>query len=109
MRKNIKVLDIGFGTGFPILEVALRLGSTCKVYGIDPWKPAIDRARFKMKQYGINNVELIEGKAENIPLPDNSIDLIMSNNGINNVEDINKVFSECKRIAKRGAQFVVIC
>jgi len=106
MKKNIQALDIGFGTGFPILEVALRLGSTCKVYGIDPWKPAIERAAFKMNQFGIRNVELIEGEAENIPLPDNSIDLIISNNGINNVEDINKVFSECKRIAKPGAQIV---
>ena len=107
LRKNINVLDIGFGTGFPILEVALRLGSTSKVYGIDPWKPAIDRARLKMEQYEIRNVELIEGKAEDIPLPNNSIDLIISNNGINNVEDINKVFPECKRITKTGAQFVI--
>ncbi len=106
LKKNIKVLDIGFGTGFPILEVAMRVGDTCKVYGIDPWKSAIERASQKMQQYEINNVELIEGVAENIPLPDNSIDLIISNNGINNVEDLSKTLSECKRVAKPGAQVV---
>ncbi len=51
MRKNITVLDIGFGTGFPILEVALRLGTPARFMEYDPWKHAIERASFKMNQY----------------------------------------------------------
>lgn len=106
LKPNITVLDIGFGLGFPLLEVAQRLGSSAKVYGIDPWKTAIDRVKTKIKILGIENVELIEGVAENIPLPDNSVDLIVSNNGINNVQNLSKVMNECKRIAKKSAQFI---
>lgn len=105
-RKNIAVLDIGFGTGFPLLEVAMRLGQGSRVYGIDPWSAGIARAREKAARFGLDNVELIEGRAENIPLPDKSIDLIVSNNGINNVEDARKVLSECARVSKTGAQFL---
>lgn len=105
-RKGITALDIGFGTGFPLTEIALRLGSTAVVYGIDPWKDAIQRATEKLKAYGISNVNLIEGVAESIPLPDASVDLITSNNGINNVSDIAQVFAECARICRPGGQFV---
>lgn len=104
-RPNMTVLDIGFGLGFPILEVAQRLGNSSKVYGIDPWRAAIERAQTKIDILGIKNVELIEGAAENIPLPDNSVDLIVSNNGINNVQDLEKVLGECKRVTKPAAQF----
>jgi arsenite methyltransferase len=107
IKKGLTVLDIGFGLGFPILEIAMRLGKTCKVYGIDPWKAAIDRTNLKIKHYGITNVQLIEGVAENIPLETNSIDLLVSNNGINNVQDLSKSLSECSRVAKKGAQFVI--
>lgn len=106
LRKNISVLDIGFGLGFPIIEVALRLGKSSKVYGIDPWKAAAARAKKKIDIFGIQNIQLIEGVAENIPLPDASIDLIISNNGINNVKDLPRVLRECARVARPGAQFV---
>lgn len=105
-RKNIVALDIGSGTGFPILEVAMRLGNSSKVYGLDPWEAALKRAKNKIKICGIQNCELFCGVAENIPLPDKSVDLIFSNNGLNNVNDIETVIMECKRICKRGAQFV---
>lgn len=105
-RKNIKVLDIGFGSGFPLIEIAQRLGRTSTVYGIDPWEPSHIRINQKIKFYGLKNVKLIQGAAENIPLKNNSIDLIVSNNGINNVSDIEKVFKECERISKKGSQFV---
>src|ERR1035437_237983 len=65
LRKGITALDIGFGAGFPLTELAMRLGSTCKVYGIDPWAVASKRARKKIAFYGIENVEIIEGVAEN--------------------------------------------
>ena len=107
LRKGIKALDIGFGAGFPLTELAMRLGNSCKVYGIDPWAAAIKRTRKKLAFYGIENVEIIEGVAESIPLPSDSVDLIVSNNGINNVEDLEKVLSECSRIMKQGGQFIL--
>jgi arsenite methyltransferase len=78
-RKNISALDIGFGTGFPLTELAMRLGKSSKAYGIDLWKGAIVRAKRKMDFYQIENVQLIEGVAESIPLADRSIDLIVNN------------------------------
>jgi arsenite methyltransferase len=105
-RKNITVLDIGFGAGFPLTELAMRLGHSCKVYGIDPWEAGIKRTEQKIKFYGIENVDIIHGVAENIPLEDHSVDLITSNNGINNVSDLDKVLSECSRILKKGGQFL---
>ncbi|HSW54243.1 MAG TPA: class I SAM-dependent methyltransferase [Ignavibacteriaceae bacterium] len=105
-RKNITALDIGSGLGFPLLEVAMRLGNTCKVYGIDPWKAAVERIKTKIRIYGVTNVEIITGVAENIPLPDNSVDLIFSNNGLNNVNDIKMVLNECRRISKIGSQLL---
>lgn len=107
LRPNINALDIGFGTGFPLLELAQRLGKTSKVYGIDPWEAAHSRVRAKLVQYGITNVELINAVAEEIPFEDNYFDLIVSNNGINNVQDIEKVLSECYRVSRSGAQFVM--
>lgn len=105
-KKNIVALDIGFGTGFPLAELAMRLGNSSIVYGIDPWKEAIERTTKKIEFYQITNIKLIEGVAEFIPLDNHSIDLIVSNNGINNVEDLDKVISECSRTIKSGGQFV---
>lgn len=106
LQKNITVLDVGFGLGFPLLEAAMRLGSSCKVYGIDPWEKGIERTKLKIHNYGITNVELLNAEAENIPLPGNSIDLIICNNGLNNVNDINRTLHELSRVAKHNAQFV---
>lgn len=105
-KTNITAIDIGFGTGFPLTEIALRLGDSSVVYGIDPWKDAIERVNKKVDYYGLTNVRIIEGVAESIPLDNSSIDLVTSNNGINNVRDIDKVLSECSRIIKQGGQFV---
>jgi len=99
------VLDIGCGTGFPLLELAMRLGPTCHLTGIDPWKAGLARMRERIVQYAITNVSLIEGVAENMPLPDNHFDLIISNNGINNVQDLDQTFTECNRVARKGAEF----
>ena len=94
-KTNITAIDLGFGSGFPLTEIALRLGDSSTVYGIDPWTDVFDRVRRKIEYYRLTNVRLIEGVAESIPLDDNSVDLITSNNGVNNVSDINKVISEC--------------
>ena len=105
-RKNITAVDIGSGLGFPLLEVAMRLGNSCKVFGIDPWEAAVERTKKKIEIYGISNVKMISGVAEKIPLPDNSIDLIISNNGLNNVNNLKAVLVECGRISRTGAQLV---
>ncbi|MCP4581039.1 MAG: class I SAM-dependent methyltransferase [candidate division Zixibacteria bacterium] len=107
LKKDIKALDIGCGTGFPILELAQRLGSSCRVYGLDPWHAGTERIKNKLRIYGIDNVELNTGIAEKMPFEDNFFDLIVSNNGINNVVDSSKALYECSRVAAKGAQMVL--
>lgn len=104
-KKGINALDIGFGTGFPLIELAMRLGASSAVYGVDPWKAATRRAMNKIDLLGLRNITIIEGKAEELLFSDNFLDLIVSNNGINNVEDMPRVFSECYRTLKPGSQF----
>jgi SAM-dependent methyltransferase len=106
MKRRQTVLDIGSGTGFPILELAMRMGESTTLFGIDPWKEGLDRIRRKAQILGITNIRLMHGYAEAIPLADASVDLIVSNNGINNVQDPAAVFSECGRIAGRGSSFI---
>jgi ubiquinone/menaquinone biosynthesis C-methylase UbiE len=106
LKKNINVLDIGSGFGFPLIETAQRLGKSCKVFGLDPWKPALERIELKIKKLGISNIKLVEGYAEELQFENNFFDLIISNNGINNVNDMDKVFGECYRTIKREGQFV---
>src|SRR4030066_2562770 len=87
-KPNISAIDIGFGTGFPLTELAMRLGESCMVYGIDPWKEGIIRANRKINYFRITNIKIIEGYAESIPLANACLDLIVSNNGLNNVNDL---------------------
>jgi ubiquinone/menaquinone biosynthesis C-methylase UbiE len=105
-KHNIKAIDIGFGTGFPLIEIAMRLGNDSIVYGLDSWKECIEEAKEKISYYGIKNIKIIEGMVEKIPLEDTSVDLITSNNCINNVENIEKALSECSRILKNDGQFI---
>lgn len=106
VRKNMNVLDIGCGFGFPLIEIAERLGNSSRVFGLDPWRPALERAEKKITINSLKNVKVIEGAAENIPFTDNFFDLIVSNNGINNVADMKRVFGECYRSTKRGGQLL---
>ena len=106
LRGVSRALDVGCGLGFPLLELAMRLGTGTKVYGIDPWKEALERARIKAGVMGIKNVEVVEGVAEELPFDDGFFDLIVSNNGINNVNDLPKTLKEIGRVSKAGAQFV---
>ena len=104
---DISALDIGFGSGFPLIELAMRLGEGSVVYGIDPWEAACERAGEKALTYGVYNVRILQGVAESIPLDNESIDLIVSNNGINNVNSREQVLDECARVSKAGAQLVL--
>lgn len=105
-KKGITAVDIGSGTGFPLTEIALRLGSGATVYGIDPWAEANERANKKIRYYRLSNVKIIKGYAESIPLEKGSVDLIVSNNGLNNVKDLEKAICECSRILRPGGQFI---
>ena len=101
------VLDIGFGTGFPLIELSQRLGNSCTIYGIDPWKAAIERARSKIAGFHLENVKLVEGDASAMEFKDNMFDLIVSNVGINNFEKVEAVLQECCRVAKPGCQIAL--
>jgi len=106
-RPNINAIDLGFGTGFPLIEIAMRLGNNSTVYGIDIWKDAFTAVEEKISNYGIKNIKLIESSVELIPLENNSVHLITSNNCINNVQDISKALNECSRILNRNGQFLL--
>ena len=104
---RMTVLDIGFGNGFPLLELAQRLGESSTVYGIDPWAAAHHRVKKKIAAFNIKNVKLVEGDAAHMDFEDNTFDLIVSNTGVNNFADVPKVFRESFRVAKPGARIVL--
>jgi arsenite methyltransferase len=103
LKPNVRVLDVGCGTGFPGLELAGRLGPSCRVCAIDPWKPAIARAERKLDVLKIANVRLFEGDAAAMPFEAELFDLIVSNLGINNFDRPEAVLGECRRVAKPSA------
>ena len=107
LRPDITLLDVGSGAGFPLLEVAQRLGSSSKCYGIDPWVNANMRARQKIANYGISNVDIIDGSADDLPFEDGRFDVITSNLGVNNFEDPARVLKECKRVLKPGGKIAI--
>lgn len=106
IKPGTKALDIGCGTGFPLFELAGRLGDSCRIYGLDAWDRAISKVNSRINLYQIKNIEAVNCEAENLPFENNFFDLIVSNNGINNVRDLDKTLSECFRTLKPGGQFV---
>jgi ubiquinone/menaquinone biosynthesis C-methylase UbiE len=101
LRKVMTVLDVGCGTGFPLLELAQRLDPLSRLTGIDVWENAVKRAIWKKEQYELTNVEVICCDAATMPFPDKKFDLVVSNLGINNFDNPAKVLSECYRVLKR--------
>lgn len=108
---NIKegnvVLDLGSGAGFDAFLAAKRVGNTGRVIGVDMTKEMIDRAKVNSKKYGYKNVEFKLGDIENLPLENNSIDIIISNCVINLAPNKDKVFSESYRVLKKGGRMYV--
>lgn len=100
-----RYLDIGCGTGFPLIDISQRLGINCKAYGVDPWHTAINRARIKIQTIGLTNIDLIEADASVLSFPNDYFDLVTSNLGINNFADPLAVISECCRVIKKGSFF----
>ena len=105
-RPGLTVLDLGCGAGFPLLELAQRLGPAGRVVGIDPWEAGLLRAREKASTYGADRAHLVRAVGEHLPLRDDSVDLVVSNNGLNNVSDGAIVLAECLRVCRPGAQLV---
>ena len=107
LPRGATVLDVGCGTGFPLLELAQRLGAGATVHGLDPWAQALRRARFKAGVIGVANATLTRGDGGAMPFPDARFDLIVSNLGINNFADPDAVFAECGRVLKRGGRLAL--
>lgn len=107
MKTHINVLDIGSGSGFPMLELAERLGKTCMVYGLDPSEEAVNMISSKKTARGIEFAKIVRGIAEEIPFPDEYFGLIVSNNGLNNVFNQAEALKECYRVADGDAQMVL--
>jgi arsenite methyltransferase len=101
------VLDLGSGGGIDVILSAKRVGPTGKAYGLDMTEEMLALARENQKKAGVTNVEFLKGAIENVPLPDNSVDVIISNCVINLSGDKDRVLAEAFRVLKPGGRFAV--
>lgn len=97
-----RVLDLGCGTGFPLFELAERLGPGATVTGLDPWRTALVRARAKREAWPVPQAALACGDGASMPFRGGAFDLVVSNLGVNNFADPGSAFAECRRVLSPG-------
>ena len=107
LKHGETVLDLGSGGGIDVLLSARRVGPGGKAYGLDMTDEMLALAEENKRKSGVTNVEFLKGEIENIPLPDNSVDVIISNCVINLSADKDRVLAEAFRVLKPGGRFAV--
>jgi SAM-dependent methyltransferase len=107
LKPGETVLDLGSGGGIDVLLSARRVGPAGKAYGLDMTDDMLALARKNQAAAGVENVEFLKGDIEQIPLPDNSVDVIISNCVINLAADKDRVLAEAFRVLKPGGRFAV--